>query len=394
MSSQHATSGNQGFGTLSIHAGQPPDPITGAVIPPISLSTTFQQATPGEHKGYDYARSGNPTRNALEENVAALEGGKFGLAFASGLAATASIVTTLKAGDEVISADDVYGGTRRYFTRVSHPNSGIIYHFVDFNKEGALEAVLSEKTKLVWIESPTNPTLKIFDIEEVAKKVHAKNPEILVAVDNTFMTPYFQKPLELGADIVVHSATKYLNGHSDVVMGIVVVKTQELKDRIFFVQNGMGAVPSPFDCFLVLRSLKTLHLRMKAHGEGAFKVAKFLEAHPKVTRVIYPGLESHPQHATAKKNFKNGFGGMITFFLKGGLAESRRFLEALQLLALAESLGGVESLIEHPAIMTHASVPAEVRAELGIDDSLIRLSVGVEDLEDILADLERGFSAV
>jgi cystathionine gamma-lyase len=384
----------QGFGTLAIHAGQPADPITGAVIPPISLSTTFQQVTPGEHKGYDYSRSGNPTRCALEQNIAALEGGNYGFAFSSGLAATATLVTTLKAGDEVISADDVYGGTRRYFTRVSHPNSGIVYHFVDFNKEGALEAVLNDRTKLVWIESPTNPTLKIFNIKEVARKVHEKNPNIIVAVDNTFMTPYFQKPLDLGADVVVHSATKYLNGHSDVVMGIIVCKSQELKDRIGFVQNGMGAVPSPFDCFLVLRSLKTLHVRMREHAENAIKVARFLEAHSKVTKVIYPGLESHPQHAIAKEQYNKGFGGMITFFLKGGLEESRRFLESLKLVALAESLGGVESLIEHPAIMTHASVPADVRAGLGIDDSLIRMSVGIENLDDIIADLERGFNAV
>jgi len=382
-----------GFATKAIHAGQPPDPITGAVIPPISLSTTFQQRTPGEHKGYDYSRSGNPTRKALEENIAACEGGKFGLAFASGLSATATLIQLLRPGDEVISADDVYGGTRRYFSKIAAVNSPIVFHFIDFNEPGAFDALLSDKTKLIWIESPTNPLLKIFDIKQIADKAHQKNPNILVAVDNTFMTPYFQKPLQLGADIVVHSATKYLNGHSDAVLGLMVVNSPELRERLWFVQNGMGAVPSAFDCFLVLRGMKTLHIRMQRHEEQAIKIAQYLSVHPKVERVVYPGLASHPQHELAKKQ-SSGFGGMITFFIKGGEAESRKFLEVLRIFALAESLGGVESLIEHPAIMTHASVPEAIRNSLGISSNLIRISVGIEDYNDILADLNRGFSAI
>eukprot|EP01103_Thecamoeba_quadrilineata_P020170 TRINITY_DN8523_c0_g1_i1.p1 TRINITY_DN8523_c0_g1~~TRINITY_DN8523_c0_g1_i1.p1 ORF type:complete len:395 (-),score=92.35 TRINITY_DN8523_c0_g1_i1:56-1240(-) len=376
------------IGTKAIHAGQPPDPISGAVILPISLSTTFQQSSPGVFKGYDYSRSGNPTRQALEENIAALEGGKYGLAFASGLAANTTILSLLSPGDEVISADDVYGGTRRHFTRIFGPGAGVTIKFVDFNKVEQFEAALSPKTKLIWIESPTNPTLKVFDIPEIVKRV--KGQGIIVVTDNTFMTPYFQQPLSLGSDIVVHSATKYLNGHSDVVMGVVALNDDALYERLKFLQNGMGTVPSAFDCFLLLRGLKTLHLRMKAHQENALVVAKYLEGHKHVDAVVYPGLASHPQAALVRKQM-SGFSGVITFFLKGTITEARKFLEALQLLALAESLGGVESLIESPVIMTHASVPPETRKLLGISDSLIRLSVGVENIEDIIEDLDRGF---
>jgi len=379
------------IGTKAIHAGQPADPVTGAVMFPISLSTTYQQASPGVHKGFEYSRAGNPTRNALETNIATCEGAKHGLAFASGLAAAATLMLLFKSGDEFICADDVYGGMRRYLSLIMAPVSNFKFTFVDFNDTKAFDAALSERTKLIWVESPTNPQLKIFDIEAICKKAHEKGA--LVCVDNTFMTPYFQQPLKLGADVVMHSATKYLNGHSDVVMGILCTNRDDLIDRLRYVQNGAGAVPSPFDCYLVMRGMKTLHVRMRTHQENASKIANYLSSHPLVDRVTYPGLASHPQHELAKKQMF-GFGGMITFFLKGGLEDSRRFLSALKLLALAESLGGVESLIEHPAIMTHASVPEAVRKELGISDSMIRLSVGIECLEDILDDLNRGFDAI
>jgi len=382
-----------GLGTNAIHAGQPSDPISGAVIPPISLSTTFQQSSPGVNKGYEYSRSGNPTRNALEQNIASTEGGKYGLAFASGLAATATLIHLLQPGDHVICADDVYGGTRRYFTKIISPLSSVKFDYVDFNVPGAFEALLTDKTRLIWIETPTNPNLKIFDLRDISEKAHKKNPSILVVVDNTFLTPYFQKPLTLGVDIVLHSRSKYLNGHSDVIMGAIVLNNIEVRDKLSYVQNGMGVVPSPFDCFLVLRGMKTLHIRMQRHEENAIKVAEFLEKHPKVEKTVFPGLPSHPQHELAKKQM-TGFGGMITFYLKGGIDESRRFLEALKLLALAESLGGVESLIEHPAIMTHASVPEGIRKELGIHSNMIRLSVGIEDLKDIIDDLNAGFNAI
>jgi len=377
------------IGTDAIHAGQSPDPISGAVIPPISLSTTFQQQTPGVHKGFDYSRSGNPTRSALEANIAAIEKAKYGLTFASGLATTATIFHLLSPGDEVICADDVYGGTRRYFTRIAQPATYSKMVFVDFNREGALKEAITEKTKLIWIETPTNPNLKIFDIQAIVKDVKAVKP--IVVVDNTFMTPYFQQPLLLGADIVMHSATKYLNGHSDVVLGALATNREDLYERLKFLQYAIGAVPSPFDCFLVLRGLKTLHVRMQRHEDNAKKIAKYLADHPKVEKVIYPGLESHPQHELAKRQMK-GFGGMITFFIKGGIDESYAFLSDFKILALAESLGGVESLIEHPAIMTHASVPPEARIILGISSSMIRLSVGIEEVEDLIEDLDRGFA--
>jgi cystathionine gamma-lyase len=380
-----------GFGTKAIHAGQPADPTTGAVMPPISLSTTFAQASPGVTKGFEYSRSGNPTRNQYEDCIAALEGGKYGLAFASGSSSTATILAMFGPGDHVITVDDVYGGTNRYFNKVSAVASGLTFSFVDFTKDGSLEAAFTEKTKLVWLETPTNPTLKVIDIAKVAKIAHERNT--ILVVDNTFLSPYFQKPLSLGADIVVHSVTKYINGHSDVVGGMVVTSNEELHKKLRFLQNAIGAVPSPFDCFLVMRGVKTLHVRMQQHEKNAVVIAQLLEKHPKVERVAYPGLASHPQHEIAKKQ-QSGFGGMITFWLKGGLAESRRFLEALKIFACAESLGGVESLAEHPAIMTHASVPAEQRLKLGIHDNMCRLSVGIEDCDDLVGDLTNALNAV
>jgi len=323
--------------------------------------------------------------------VASIENGKYGLAFASGSAATVTIINLLNTGDEVISIDDVYGGTQRFFNRVSTPAMGIKYKFVDFTKPGQLEAAITSKTKLIWIETPTNPTLKLADIKAVAETARKHN--IIVAVDNTFMTPYLQKPLDLGADIVVHSVTKYLGGHSDVVMGVLATNNLELYEKLKFLQNSIGAIPSPFDCYMALRGVKTLHVRMEAHQKNAQVLAQFLESHPKVAKVVYPGLPSHPQHSLAKKQM-SGFGGMITFFLKGGLKESRVFLENLRIFALAESLGAVESLAEHPALMTHLSVPADQRKILGISDSLVRLSVGIENVEDLLADLKRALDAV
>jgi len=372
------------FGTTAIHAGQPPDPQTGAVMVPISLSTTFHQSSPGVNKGYEYSRSGNPTRAAYEQCIAELEGGKYGLAFASGSATTATISAMLTTGDHVITVDDVYGGTNRFFKRVSTPHAHLTYSFVDFTKEGALEAAFTDKTKLLWIETPTNPTLKVIDIEKAAKIAHSRNA--IVVVDNTFLTPYFQRPLSWGADIVVHSVTKYINGHSDVVGGVAIMNDEEIYKKLKFLQNAIGAIPSPFDSFMVLRGIKTLHIRMREHEKNAKIIANFLESSPKVEKVSYPGLASHPQHAIAKKQ-QTGFGGMITFWLKGGLTQSRQFLENLKIFACAESLGGVESLAEHPAIMTHASVPPEERVKLGISDSLCRLSIGIEDVDDLLQDL-------
>jgi cystathionine gamma-lyase len=388
---KHDISAKAGFGTKAIHAGQPPDVQTGAVCVPISLATTFVQTSPGQHLGYDYSRSGNPTRAAFEACVAALENGTYGLAFSSGLGATTTITNMLKSGDHIISSDDVYGGTNRYFSRVALPSNGITTSLIDINKEGEIEKHITPKTRMIWMETPTNPTLKISDIK--ATSVIAKKHGLLLVVDNTFMSPYFQKPLELGADIVVHSVTKYLNGHSDVVMGILVTNQQDLFTRLKFLQNAIGAVPAPFDCYMAMRGLKTLHIRMREHAKNAAVVAEFLEKHPAVEKVIYPGLKSHPQHELAKTQM-SGFGGMITFFMKGGLKESRLFLEKLKLFALAESLGAVECLAEHPAIMTHASVPADQRAKLGISDTMCRLSVGIEDIEDILQDLRQALDAV
>lgn len=380
----------KGFGTKAIHVGVAPDPTSGAVITPISLSTTFQQPSPGVHNGYDYSRSGNPTRDALEKNIAALENAKYALTFASGLSATATISHLLHAGDHVVCMDDVYGGTRRQFTRITSRH-GLTFSYVDFSKPGALEAAITPQTKLAWLETPTNPLLKITDIAMVG--AIAKKHNIIFVVDNTFMSPYFQNPLDLGADIVMHSVTKYINGHSDVVMGVLATNKEDLYTDLKFLQNGIGAVPSAFDAFLALRGVKTLHIRMREHERNALKIAHWLQENPKIDRVVYPGLPSHPQHELAKKQMK-GFGGMLTFFLKGGMAESRLFLEKIKIFALAESLGGVESLIELPSVMTHASVPLEEREKLGISDSLIRLSVGIEDVDDLIADIEQALSFI
>lgn len=380
-----------GFATRTIHAGQQPDSVTGAVCVPISLGTTFVQKSPGEHTGYEYSRTGNPTRNAFEACVASLEGAKHGLAYASGSAATATILNMLNSGDHIITIDDVYGGTNRYFNKVTTPSNNFQFSFVDVSKDGELEKHITPKTKLLWLETPTNPTLKIVDIKKLSAIAHKHG--LIVVVDNTFMSPYFQQPLSLGADIVVHSVTKFINGHSDVVMGVVATNDDALHTRLRFLQNSMGAVPAPFDCYMAMRGLKTLHVRMEAHARNAMTVASFLEGHPKIERVIYPGLKSHPQHKIASEQM-TGYGGMITFFLRGGISESRAFLENLKLFALAESLGAVECLAEHPAIMTHASVPAEQRKKLGISDSLVRLSVGIENIEDIMADLKTALAAV
>lgn len=372
-----------GFGTRAIHAGQEPDPTTGAVMTPIYQTSTYVQTSPGEHTGFEYSRTHNPTRFALEDCVASLEGGQFGIALGSGSAAATTILHLLKAGDHVVSGDDVYGGTYRLFKRVFEQLE-LNFSFVDLTDLAAFEASLTDKTRMVWLETPTNPLLKICDLEKVCEIAHARN--IPVVVDNTFMSPYFQRPLDLGADMVVHSMSKYINGHSDVVAGMVVVNDQALAERLYFLQNAMGAILGPMDAFLVLRGVKTLHVRMRQHEASAQRIAEFLEAHPAVEKVLYPGLESHPQHEVAKRQM-SGFGGMITFFVKGGLEPARKMLESVKIFALAESLGGVESLIEHPAIMTHASIPPEVRAELGISDGLIRLSVGIEDTDDLIADL-------
>jgi cystathionine gamma-lyase len=374
------------FGTLAIHAGQEPDPTTGAIMTPIFQSSTYVQSSPGVIKGpYDYSRSANPTRTALEANLAALEGGKFGLAFASGLSAFDCVLHTLASGDHVVLCDDVYGGSFRIMDKV-YKQLGLTFTRVDMTDAGNVRAAMTPRTRLVWIETPTNPLLKIVDIAAVAQVAHAGGA--VVGVDNTFATPYLQSPLALGADLVHHSSTKYLGGHSDVIGGALVTSDEGLHARLKFLQNAVGAVPSPHDCFLLLRSTKTLHVRMDRHCENAMKVARFLAEHPRVERVSYPGLPSHPQHAVAQRQMR-GFGGMVTAVLRGGLEEARKFLERVRLFSLAESLGGVESLIEHPAIMTHASVPAEARAALGISDGLVRLSVGIEDAEDLLEDLRR-----
>jgi cystathionine gamma-lyase len=381
---------NMGFGTRAIHAGQAPDPVSGAVITPLSLATTFQQISPGIGTGFEYSRTNNPTRQTFEQNVAACENGKYGLAFASGSAATVTISNLLQSGDHVVSGDDVYGGTFRYFTKVS-TKFGLQFSFIDLTDATKLEAVITPKTKMLWIETPTNPLLKMFDIK--ALSVIAKKHNLLFVVDNTFMSPYYQNPLDLGADIVVHSVSKYINGHSDVIMGVLATNDEELYKKLKFLQNSIGAIPSPFDSFMALRGMKTLHVRMKQHTENAQKVAEFLEQHPKVQKTIYPGLRSHPQYELGLRQMR-GAGGMVTFFVKGGINESRAFLENLKVFALAESLGGVESLVDHPAIMTHASVPPEERAKLGISDNLIRLSVGIEDVGDLLEDLKQALDHV
>jgi len=376
--------------TLLIHGGQSPEKVTGAVMPPVFHSSTYAQPAPGEHTGFEYSRSQNPTRFALERALAAVEGGRFGFCFASGCAATTAVIQLLDAGDHVVAADDLYGGTVRLFDRVMG-RRGQRFTYVDPTDPQHVLDALRPETKLVWIETPTNPMLKLADIAAMAGICRERG--VLLAVDNTFPSPVLQRPLDLGADMVMHSTTKYVGGHSDVVGGAVVVRDPGLAERLAFVQNSCGAVPGPQDCYLTLRGLKTLHLRMERHCANAGRLAEMLEAHPKIERVIYPGLASHPQHALAKRQMK-GFGGMISLSLKGDLAAARRFLTALRVFTLAESLGGVESLIEHPAIMTHASVPADKRAALGIDDGFIRLSVGVEHVDDLEADLNRALDAI
>jgi cystathionine gamma-lyase len=375
------------FDTLAIHAGQKPDPTTGAIMTPVYLTSTYVQDGPGEHKGYEYSRTQNPTRHALEACLASLETAKHGLAFASGLAATDAMLHLLDAGDHVVCSDDVYGGTFRIADKV-FKRKGLSFSWVDLTKPENLEAAITPKTRLVWLETPTNPMLKLIDLGRVAEI--AKKRNLLTVCDNTFMSPYFQRPLEHGIDVVMHSTTKYVNGHSDCIGGFLGTSNKELADKLYFLQNAVGGVPSPMDSFLVLRGIKTLHVRMQRHAENAAKIAEFLSTHPKVQKVTWPGLKTHPQHELARKQMR-GFGGMMTFDIKGGLEASRKFLKAVQIFACAESLGGVESLIEHPAIMTHASVPKENREKLGITDGLIRLSVGIEDAQDLMDDLKQAF---
>ena len=377
------------FATQAIHAGQRPDPTTGAVMTPVYFTSTYAQASPGVHKGYEYSRTQNPTRDALQGCLAALEGAEHALAFASGLAATDAVLHLLDAGDHVLASDDVYGGTFRIFDKVFR-RLGLTFSWVDMSDPRHVERGLEKNTRLVWIESPTNPMLKIVDLAAVAKLARAAGATTVV--DNTFATPFFQRPLEHGIDLVAHSTTKYLNGHSDVVGGAVMTSDAALHERLKFLQNAVGGVPGPMDSFLVLRGLKTLHVRMERHAENALALARFLEGHAQVEKVTYPGLASHPQHALARRQM-SGFGGMLTFVLRGGLPAARAFLENLEVFTLAESLGGVESLIEHPAIMTHASVPRETREALGIADGFIRVSCGIEHVDDLVADLERGFAA-
>lgn len=379
------------FSTKAIHVGQEADTATGATIVPIYQTSTYtQDGIGGMHKGYEYSRTGNPTRTALESCIASLEDGKYGLAFASGCAATTNVMSLLKAGDHVVASDDLYGGTYRLFQRVL-TNFGLTFTFVDMTNKSAVYEAIKENTKMVWIETPTNPLLKLCDIEMIAGISKEKN--LILAVDNTFMSPYFQKPLNLGADIVVHSTTKYMGGHSDVVGGAIITSNEEIYTKLKYTQNSMGAIPGPFDCWLTLRGLKTLALRMREHNKNAMAIAKFLSEHPKVEKVNYPGLESHPQHDLAKKQM-SGFGGMISFEVKGGLEAGTVVATNTKLFSLAESLGGVESLIGHPATMTHAAIPKEEREKIGLRDGLIRISVGIEDEEDLINDLKQAFDKV
>ena len=379
------------FSTRTVHAGQEPDPATGAIMTPIYATSTYVQQSPGVHKGYEYARTQNPTRMAYERCIANLESGTRGFAFASGLAAMSTLLDLLDSGSHVVAGDDLYGGTFRLFERVRKRSAGLAFTFVDMSKAGAVEAAIRPETRMIWVETPSNPLLKLVDLREVAAV--GKSHGLLTVADNTFASPFLQRPLELGFDIVVHSATKYLNGHSDMVGGVAVVgDNKALSDQLAFLHNAVGAIGGPFDSFLALRGVKTLHLRMERHCANAAEIAQWLEGHPAVERVLYPGLRSHPQHELASIQM-DGFGGMITAILKGDLAGTRRFLENCRLFALAESLGGVESLIEHPAIMTHGSVPAAQRAAIGIGDTLVRISVGVEDVRDLIADLDQALRA-
>ena len=377
---------DQGFSTRAIHAGQSPDPSTGAIMQPIYATSTYVQKSPGVHQGYEYSRTQNPTRMAWERSIAALENGSHGFAFASGMAATATILELVDHGDQILAGDDLYGGTFRLFNKVRARSAGLKFSYADFSNLDAVKAAAKPGIRLIWLETPSNPLLKISDIGGIAKI--AKAIGALLVVDNTFATPWGQQPLVLGADIVMHSATKFLNGHSDMIGGIAVTASEEIADRLAFLHNSAGGVSGPFDSFLALRGIKTLGIRMQRHNENAQKIAEWLDNDPRVESVLYPGLASHPQYDLARRQMHGG-GGIVTFFIKGGLEEARRFLERCELFALAESLGGVESLVDHPAIMTHASVPDAQRAELGINDQLIRLSVGIEDVEDQIADLDQ-----
>ena len=379
------------FGTKAIHAGVEPDPSTGAIMTPIYQTSTYVQRSPGDHKGYEYSRTHNPTRTALQNNLAALENGKHGLCFSSGLGAIDAIIKMLNPGDEVISTNDLYGGSYRIFTKVFE-RYGIKFHFVNMDDPASISNYINENTKLIWAETPTNPMMNIIDIEAIGEV--AKKHQILFAVDNTFATPFLQNPLDLGADIVMHSVTKYLGGHSDVVMGAIIVNDDELADKLAFIQNACGATPGPQDCFLVLRGIKTLHIRMERHCQNGKTIAAYLKNHPKVDKVYWPGFEDHPNHDIAKKQMRD-FGGMISFTLKGNKVEdARKVLENLHYFVLAESLGGVESLCGHPASMTHASIPKEEREKVGLVDSLIRLSVGIEDSEDLKEDLKNALEMI
>lgn len=377
------------FATKAIHAGQSPDPTTGAIMTPIYQTSTYTQASPGEHKGYEYSRGTNPTRKALEDCLAALENGKYGLAFSSGMAATETVLKLLRPGDEVITGNDLYGGSYRIFTKLFEPY-GIKFHFVDFSNPEIIRDYLNDKTRLIWVETPTNPTLQIVDIQAVADI--AREAKVLFAVDNTFASPYLQTPLDLGADIVMHSVTKYIGGHSDIVMGALVVNDEALYNQLFFYYNASGGTPGPQDCFLALRGIKTLHLRMKAHCENGRAIAQYLKNHPKIEKIYWPGFTDHPNHHIAEKQMRD-FGGMISIVLKDtSLENTFRVASSFKVFSLAESLGGVESLLNHPASMTHGSIPKEVREKVGVLDNLLRLSVGVEDIDDLLEDIEQALS--
>ncbi|MEM9173101.1 MAG: PLP-dependent aspartate aminotransferase family protein [Pseudomonadota bacterium] len=377
------------FSTRVIHAGQSPDPSTGAIMPPIYATSTYVQSSPGVHQGYEYSRTQNPTRMAFERCVADLEGGTHGFAFGSGLAAIGTILELLDSGSHILAMDDLYGGTNRLFSKVRTRSSGLSFSYVDYTDLDAVRAAITPATRMLWIETPSNPLLKLVDIEAVAQL--ARDHDLLLVADNTFATHWAQRPLELGADIVMHSVTKFLNGHSDMVGGIAVTANAELAEQLGFLQNSVGSVLGPFDSFLALRGVKTLSVRMRQHAQSAMAIAQWLEAHPRVTRVLYPGLNSHPQASLAARQMSSP-GGIVTFFIDGGLDAARKFLETVEVFALAESLGGVESLVDHPAIMTHASVPQAQREAIGLSDDLIRLSVGIEDTDDLIADLERALA--
>ena len=381
---------NLAFATRTVHGGQRPDPLTGAVMPPIYATSTYAQSSPGVHKGYDYSRTRNPTRDALQAALANLEGGTAGFAFASGMAATSTVLELLDAGSHVVAMHDLYGGSYRLFENVRRRSAGHAFSFVDLSQPGTLEGALRPETRLVWVETPTNPLLKLVDLETIARI--ARERGLISVCDNTFASPFTQHPLDHGFDIVVHSTTKYLNGHSDSLGGAAIVRDKALGERIAYLQNATGSVSGPFDAFLTLRGIKTLALRMQRHCDNALEIARFLESHPNIEKVYYPGLESHPQHALARRQMSGGSGGIVTVVVRGGMDPARRFLERCHLFTLAESLGGVESLIEHPATMTHASLPAAMRATLGIGDGLVRLSVGIEDVSDLIAELRYALS--